>query len=392
MKLFLSSFLLCSIFSSWVLAEAGLTQAAGGPTIKSGWIQTNGQDCKAVCGNLKLESQPSPKSSNRCVSGEVRGDATKDIKFPNGTWGSGVEFFNSNSVGRYCYGRNNTKPQKQDNDRTDLTVGCFCQSPIADPPQELVRCGEPGNGCYDNLRAMQEGKAKLSDGTQIELVSAAGAFKVWKKAGENLIMNASGVWSPENNWQRKLNRDGKSFSDFYLTETDIKGLAGRACPPAVFLNHDNMVAKGRCLYFDAGNQKQGLSILGRPSGLESIDWLSDWSSQSTGRGPDSSYFEGNVKVCADKGMRLPVIYETTVNGAFTKQQGWAPPSGDPGLNVAWAELNGVPSFEGWTWTATAYQVPAPADGYRNYFRRWSSDQAGVETSIMDNGSIRCVLP
>jgi hypothetical protein len=260
---------------------------------------------------------------------------------------------------------------------------------VADLASEPVVCGQLGNGCYANLRAMQKGRASLPDGTQIELVSAAGAFKVWKEKNGSRLLNAAGIWTNENNWQKRLTRNGLAFSDDYLIEpTLIRGLAGRVCPPNVFLSRDNMVAEGRCLYFDGGNQLQALSYYYGPDFQEATDWLRDSTSPTSGRGSSSSYFEGNIKTCADKGMRLPVIYETTINGAYAKQKGWMLPSGESNLNVVWAEQNGVPSFQGWTWTSTAIGTE---NNYYQYYRRWYWDETGIENASF-KGYVRCVLP
>jgi hypothetical protein len=48
---------------------------------------------------------------------------------------------------------------------------------------------------------MAAGKAKLIDGTEVELVSAANNFKVWKEKGSNRILNANGMWSSRDDWQ-----------------------------------------------------------------------------------------------------------------------------------------------------------------------------------------------
>ena len=89
------------------------------------WVQTNGGECKAVCSSVKRISGRSPKYKNLCVSGEARGDAV-GIRFIKGEWGGGLEFYQTTTVGNRCYGSNPAKAQKQDNDATDITVGCYC--------------------------------------------------------------------------------------------------------------------------------------------------------------------------------------------------------------------------------------------------------------------------
>ncbi|NBX92346.1 MAG: hypothetical protein EB078_04660 [Proteobacteria bacterium] len=235
--------------------------------------------------------------------------------------------------------------------------------------------------------------SQCADGTHIELTRAAGLFRVWKEKNGLRILNSSGLAA--SGWQKKLEKTGTSFSDNFLTESQIIGrLAGRVCPPNVFLSYDNMATSGRCLYYDSGNTPQTLTF---NWGIDGIDMLYDWSRPTTGRGELSSYYEGNIKVCADKGMRLPVVYETSVaanyytdTGQLMNANAWKAPAGDPSFAVTWAGPRGVPPGpEGWTWTASAQ---TDGTSYQQYFRRWFRDKAGIENSSVGSSSIRCVLP
>ena len=117
------------------LAGGAITATVNGATTGSSqcsatvaapiWVQTNGGVCSTVCSSVKRISGRSPLYKNFCVSGEVRGDAG-GIRYVNGTWGGGVEFYQTTSVGNRCYGSNPSKVQKQDNDATDITMGCYC--------------------------------------------------------------------------------------------------------------------------------------------------------------------------------------------------------------------------------------------------------------------------
>jgi len=240
---------------------------------------------------------------------------------------------------------------------------------------------------------MRIGNAKLPDGTPIELTSAAGAFKVWKEKNGIRILNSSGLAILV--WQKKLEKCGINVSENYLTEPQfISRLAGRVCPPTVFLSYDEMTISGRCLYFDSGTPAQSLT---HNWGRDAIDMLYDWTNPNTGRGPLSSYYEGNIKICADRGMRLPVIYETSLEPSYRTDQGvemntnsWTAPTGDPSFTVTWAGPRGVPPGpEGWTWTASGYQTPS--SGYTQYFRRWFWNQASIENSSLQS-AVRCVVP
>lgn len=259
------------------------------------------------------------------------------------------------------------------------------------PPAGSDVCGQVGSGCYDNPQLMTAGKARLVDGTDIELVPAAGQFKVWKEKNGNRILNATGLWSSNEDWQALLDRKGTSFTDQDLTQVEM--IAGRVCPPNVFLNHNNMTATGLCLYYDEGSEPQTLDLAKASGGLEGEDYLQDWHIPTSGRGEQASYYEGNIKNCADKGMRLPVLYETQSSQPNTLYY-------QPyGINPVWPIANGVPALIATnTWTASAHSGgfwgPIGLRHYTFHFWTWSNE---VQHSIQNlessfNASVRCVLP
>lgn len=90
--------------------------------LRPGWFQADGQECVSFCRNLGMFNENSPDGA-QCTSGENQvGSATGRIVYTYGTWGSVAPTVPARSSGAYCY-----KPgQKQDNDRSDITVGCFC--------------------------------------------------------------------------------------------------------------------------------------------------------------------------------------------------------------------------------------------------------------------------
>jgi hypothetical protein len=219
----------------------------------------------------------------------------------------------------------------------------------------------------------------------MEYVFANGSsgFKLWReKGGDGRILSASGLSS--DGWQKTLNRSGVGFSSNDLTDaTVISQIAGRVCPTHVFLDYDNMTATGRCLYYDSSNTSQGLSDW---NGNEAEDWLSRWDRSATGRGASSSYYEGNINPCADKGMRLPTIYETTMS----KPSNYLPTGDGLASDPTWAgSTNGVPNVGNtWTWTASAHTGNTSiADSY------WMWVGASGTNHYYDRShAIRCVLP
>ncbi len=90
------------------------------------WYSAAGQYCPTFCASIGGVNTPSPDGFS-CVSGEVRGWSAigvvnfaptgcwHDCRFPEGRTGSV-------RVGYRCY----SPGQKRDNDRTDITVGCYC--------------------------------------------------------------------------------------------------------------------------------------------------------------------------------------------------------------------------------------------------------------------------
>ena len=281
-----------------------------------------------------------------------------------------------------------------------------CGKPEIDNTECLKTKSAKFCGCYDKPQVMSEGKATLADGTEIILVPGSGTFKVWKEKNGNRILKPTGLWASQSDWQKALTRAGTAFSDTHYT--DVSKIAGRACPPNVFLDHNNMTATDRCLYYDAGSLPQRLDSDGA-TGAEGSDWLQSWSSGKSGKGISASYHEGNVKICADKGMRLPTLYETTVRTSpyYTMEIiATCLPTGDGGAVPLWADnMNGVPSEDmtradsltktAWgVWTATAYacftsaaEFPEQKSGSYTFFG--TSGGAPYYHGIFP---IRCVLP
>jgi hypothetical protein len=91
-----------------------------------GWYQAS-KNCTAFCSGMGLSNVLSPDLFT-CASGEDRPPSGAAIlKYTHGTWGGGVEFVNTASYGKECYGSNPGKTQKQDHDATDQIVGCYCE-------------------------------------------------------------------------------------------------------------------------------------------------------------------------------------------------------------------------------------------------------------------------
>ena len=263
-------------------------------------------------------------------------------------------------------------------------------------------CGNSGNGCYDDTTAKNVGFACLADGTQIDYVSATGSFFVWKEHNGSRILHASGLWSSSADWQKTLNRNGNGFTTTNFTT--LTNIAGRACPandtlPSVHISDDNdgsKFATGYCLYYDVGGAGDGMWPSGptRVNAIPYEDYLGYPSAlvraAGSGGGVNPSWYEGNGKTCADKGMRLPAVFET--NTTATTSTYFPTNDGTP----SFAGTNGVPPAisSGCGQTATAY--------YSNVWLDWFNDSSlvgwlnnsgiGYIGNCSDDDSHRCVLP
>jgi hypothetical protein len=282
---------------------------------------------------------------------------------------------NSAGTGSYSSNSSSVTPAASNNNPCSNSV-----SPQR--PNDCYNEGVAPNYAQD-LPIGSERKGPLDVTMTLQYANGADGFKIWKEKSGTKILNATGLVS--NGWQKTLNRVGNalSASDF----TTSSNIAGRVCPPNVFINHDLMTAADRCLYFDNGSSVQRLDAAGT-STFETSDWLQAWSRPLTGRGIGSSFYEGNIKTCADKGMRLPALYETSISEAAAKAStmgspGEYLPTGDS-ITAVWAENNGVPT-NSMNWTATAHVPDA------NYFWNWHGTGGG-NSSFSDTIAARCVVP
>ncbi len=273
-----------------------------------------------------------------------------------------------------------------------ITDGGGFEEPT-DPPKSCSGDCFSGDLAVGSKRQGPDGSIMV-----LEYANGSSGFKVWKEENGSRILNASGLI--EKGWQKNLNRAGTAFEGDLTSSVVIAQIGGRVCPTNVFLDFSNMAATDRCLYYDTGNAVQRLDDAnpdtGGPSGaLESEDWLMQWSRAGTGRTTNSSYFEGNIKTCADKGMRLPTIYETTMTAASSNR-----PTGDLIANggslsahPTFATTNGVPSFSSHTWTASA------STNHSHLFWTWSGTASSTAyydgwygTCSSGCRNVRCVLP
>jgi len=270
---------------------------------------------------------------------------------------------------------------------TDILEGDT--TPIALPTQSVVQLGTDGtnwyviyglgvsyrgtpvacasNNCYTTSAAMTAGLAYTATlGKALVLENG-----VWVQANGTNVLNVDGT----DTWHLGLSANGRTQGATNLNKTLAK-LGGRVCPTTVYVSDSNKTATGRCLYYDQGSAAQSL---GPATEQTSSFTLGDWNTAVTGGGTSAAnWYEGNIKLCADKGMRLPVLYETTASSVTSGVPA------DP-ASPTFSASTGVPSYGGYTWTSSAYS------GASNYYWLWT----GTSTSNYNYSytyAVRCVVP
>jgi len=255
------------------------------------------------------------------------------------------------------------------------------------------------NDCYAEAEL-----ASLAVGTVIpgpgnseliyQFAHGSNGFKIWKEKNDRRILNASGRVS--NGWQKKLTRAGTSYSNDFLD--DSSKIEGRACPEKVF---NGSPGPSTCLYYssilDSSKTLQGTS-----TGVKGEDYLNEWTANKASAGvpcesssnTTPAWYVGNIKTCADAGMRLPVLYEF---------KGWK--SGCQAAdceiahrpeNVNESDSNGLPPSNVWTATASSRCDGGWDSLYGKYFWGVYQDQGQLRTASNPRSdyfaNIRCVLP
>ena len=212
-----------------------------------------------------------------------------------------------------------------------------------EPEQIGKRChDEQSFYCNDEKKSTK--LAITATGKSIEYVPANGesGFKVWKEVNGERILRANGL----DEWAKKLNFDGKGQSPEDFTE--YSSIAGIACPTNVYIEENNKFSTTNCVYYTAELEEQGLNQAGSSQTDLNTLGLEGWSAYGADATSqtDPKWFTGNIKTCADKGMRLPTIYETSTKE--TNKSGYPTNDGTP----LFSDENGIPSLN-FIWTSSA---------------------------------------
>ena len=182
---------------------------------------------------------------------------------------------------------------------------------------------------------------------------------MWKEVGSTKILNATGL----DEWAYKLYSSGQNYSTTYFADYD--NIAGRVCPPRVYISNANPYQTGKCLYYSKF-MGQSPHYLGAHTGSDS--WL-----------------YGNTSSCSSGGWRLPTIFETSASTGSSQNNY---PASIPTSYMAASIGEGVPShgsIQTWTGTTNGGMSAQIYYSWRNSIQG-TGDQDGT------NNYIRCVLP
>ena len=237
-----------------------------------------------------------------------------------------------------------------------------------------------------------------SDAASLQAIGA-----VTTPAGKKLVWFNNAVWQEHNgtrilkvdgtdDWAKGLDMTGRTRTAVVLNKT-IANISGRVCPPSVFVPAGDpdagLTASGKCVYYDSGNLDDRLDspkydFTTNQTSPGEIR-LGDWDSPAGGNGTGASWYEGNIQVCAAKGMRLPTLYETTA----ANPGGVMPTDASPSPTFASAST-GVPGGGyGYTVTATAY----PAWIYAaDVYWTWAVEMGTMYFYRYTSRPSRCVVP
>lgn len=235
-------------------------------------------------------------------------------------------------------------------------------------------CGATGDSCY-NYDGVNNGTiATTPSGKSLTFING-----VWVEASPGTRVLAS---DGSDSWAYQLNPDGRSYSTNFLDKMNV---AGRACPTNVFIPGD-LVATGKCLYYDSGNPVQTLDAIINDGMTNQSTYgsyrLGQWNTSAGGNGTNASWYEGNIQTCAAKGMRLPLLYETSAPDPGDSSK---PTDALPSFSAA---SDGIPSVGvgNLTWTASAYS----SDPSKYWF--WWGNVSGSISYTGLYTTVRCVVP
>lgn len=239
-----------------------------------------------------------------------------------------------------------------------------------------IQCGGPNKSCYDDSIAIGAREATTPSGKKIVFGKNGLGVELWTEKDGNKILQANGL----DQWQMRLNPNGKSYSDISFESKNL--IAGRACPPNVYMNDNDKFSPNHCLYYDAGESEVvTLDAAGTSQQTLGSIGLGAWNAIDA----SPRWYVGNVETCAKEGMRLPTAFETAL-----------PTPADFSTTI-FPTADGVPTFgdgkgvpnlndQGYfNWTATADR------GHTSSYAVWRKVEFASQ-SYSYTHKIRCVIP
>ena len=258
-----------------------------------------------------------------------------------------------------------------------LAIGCGAEEDSATDSAKL--CHDNSQSFYCDSAKMEATQATTPTGKSVAYVYANGSsgFKVWKEVNGERVLRANGG----DEWAKKLNINGKgqSSDDF----TDVSSIAGIACPTNVYIDDSNKLTTDNCVYYTANLGEQALNKAGSSQTDINTLGMEKWNAYTDDTSGDSDprWYVGNIKTCADKGMRLPTLYETSVDGTdYTRYH----PTSDG--TPMFTSTKGVSSESSYTWTASAYTLNTTG------YWLWRGSSSDNSYGYTYSGEVVCVLP
>ncbi len=240
----------------------------------------------------------------------------------------------------------------------------------------IITCGSAGKGCYEDSIAIGAREATTPSGKKIVFGKNSLGVDLWTEKDGKKILKADG----SDQWQLRLNPDGKNYSGITFENRDR--IAGRVCPPNVYMNDADKFSLNRCLYYDAAD---GDAITLNASGTSQQDL------GSIGLGPWNAtdatprWYVGNVETCAKEGMRLSTAFEAALpTPADFSATNYPTADGTP----IFGNGKGVPNTNAqgyFNWTATSDR------NHADYYVVWRNAQI-ADQSYAYTHKVRCVIP
>ena len=221
-----------SVYNVQVPCTAVVRRAGSGM-----WYNAPAQDCTSFCRAIASENVPSPDGFG-CTSGEERPWSAigrvnysptgcwHDCRLPEGRAGAV-------SVGPRCY----APGQKRDNDRTDITVGCFCAT--GDIYSDVIDVGIHASGTAQvlGINIWVSGMTAITAATMNDRPGRVsyirGSIPLAGEAVVHLLLNMKGACGTSIAMSGRTNGSGGTSANSSEIVVALPGCAQAACDTPV---------------------------------------------------------------------------------------------------------------------------------------------------------------